>query len=238
MSLVEVSGLTMRYGWQYVLENLSFQIEPGRIVGLLGPNGCGKTTTMKILAGLLPGYGGQVRIDGHAPDQYTRSVISYLPEKTYLTDSSRPVDALRIFSDFYADFDRRRAESILMQMQIDLRQPVRLMSKGMQEKLQLALVMSRRAKLYILDEPLGGVDPAARRVILDAILQNYTEQSSILLSTQLIQDVERIFDDVLLMGSGKIVLSGHADEIRAARGQSLNQVFEEVFACAETCAEI
>jgi ABC-2 type transport system ATP-binding protein len=223
MALIEIKDLNKKYGpgAQPVLNHLSLNLEAGRIIGLLGPNGCGKSTLLKILAGLIADYQGDVRIDGHQPDV-----------KTYLSGWMRPVDALDFFADFYADFDRTRAETMLQQFHLDPRQPIHEMSKGMQEKLQLILVMSRRAKIYLLDEPMGGVDPATRSAILDIVLRNYQEDALMVLATHLIQDVERIFDQAILLGFGELILFDEVDVIRQKYGKSVDEVFREVFKCS------
>ncbi len=231
MSLLKLEHVSKAYDRLRVLDDVSFEVEAGSITGLLGPNGCGKTTTMKIIAGLIGTYDGAVQVDGMAPGLETKKIVSFLPEKTYLSSWMRCIDTIDMFADFYADFDRNKALELLERLRLSPRQKIRLMSKGMQEKLQLVLVMSRAAKLYVLDEPLSGVDPAARSLILDIILKNYNPEASILLSTHLIYDVERIFDHIILLGYGKVVLSGSVDDIRSSSGKSIDEVFREVFKC-------
>ena len=230
-ALVTIENLNKSYGRGPVLQSLNLTVNSGRIVGVMGPNGCGKTTLFKILTGLISDYQGTVTIDGQAPGVYTKSIVSYLPEKTYLSDWMRAKDALDMFRDFYADFDRQKAAEMLQRFRLDEKMKLKSMSKGMQEKLQLILVMSRAAKLYILDEPLSGIDPAARDSILDIILKNYTEDSTVLLSTHLIYDVERIFDDVVMMDYGRLIAADSADALREKAGKSLDAYFREVFKC-------
>ena len=229
--VIEINSLNKRYGSKKVLENVSLAFESGTIVGLLGPNGCGKTSMIKIIAGLIKDYEGQVLIDGKAPDEYTKSIVSYLPEKTYLADNLRAKDALDFFEDFYSDFDRAKAQQMLSQFKLDPNQKIKSMSKGMQEKVQLILVMSRKAKVYLLDEPLGGLDPASRKAMLDIILNNYSEDAVVLLSTHLINDVERIFDRVIMVGDRRILIDDTVDNIRQTEGKSVEELFEEVFKC-------
>ena len=229
--IISVSELKKSYGRKEVLKGVSFSAQSGQIIGLLGPNGCGKTTLIKILTGLIKDYDGDVRIDNEEPDAYTKSIIAYLPEKPYLPDWMRPVDALEYFADFYKDFDRPKAEKMLLRFGLDLKQKLKTMSKGQQEKLRLALVLCRKAKLYILDEPLGGVDPAARSHILDLIMENHEKDSTILISTHHISDVEYIFDRVLMINNGKVVIDSHVDELRE-KGKTVEEVFKEVFSYA------
>lgn len=232
MSLIEIKNLNKSYGRNQVLNDLSAEMGTGRIVGLLGPNGCGKSTLLKILAGLIADYSGDVMLDSHQPDIHTKSLVSYLPERTYLSGWMRPIDAFEYFTDFYGDFDRSKADEMLRFFSLDPKQQIKTMSKGMQEKLQLTLVMSRRARIYLLDEPMGGVDPAARSAILDVVLRNYQEDSLMVLATHLIYDVEKIFDDVLMMGYGKIIMQGETDQLRAQHGKSIDDIFREVFRCS------
>ena len=201
------------------------------IFALAGNQNCGKTTLFKILAGLINDYTGEALIDGQRPGIYTKSILSYLPEKTYLSDWMKAGDALDMFRDFYKDFDAEKAREMLKTFHLEANMRLKSMSKGMQEKLQLILVMSRAAKLYILDEPLSGIDPAARDSILDIILNNYSENSTVMLSTHLIYDVERIFDDVIMMSYGRLIAADSADAIRENTGKSLDAYFREVFRC-------
>ena len=229
--LVRIEHLTKRYGPKMALADVSLELEAGRIVGLLGPNGSGKTTLIKILTGMLQEYTGTVSILGFAPGVESKRVISYLPDRAYFADWMRVRDTLDLFGDFFADFDRVKAAELLKRLGLDPGMRIKAMSKGMVEKLSLTLTMARRAKLYVLDEPIGGVDPAARDLILDTILNNYSEDGTILLSTHLIGDVERIFDTVLFLKEGRIVLCDDVDAVREKNGKSIDQLFREVFKC-------
>ena len=226
--IIEVNNLYKSYGKNKVLNGVSVSLKPGQIIGLLGPNGCGKTSLIKILTGLINDYSGEVKINGKKPGVESKAIVAYLPEKTYLADWMRPIDAINYFNDFFADFDKEKALEMMQRFNLPMTQKAKTMSKGMQEKLQLLLVMSRKAKLYILDEPLGGVDPAARSFILDTIMQNYSKGSTVLLSTHLIHDVERIFDHVLMIGKGQVLLNEDTDVLRAD-GKTIEDVFKEVF---------
>ena len=226
--IIDVKNLHKSYGKNQVLNGVSVSLKPGQIIGLLGPNGCGKTSLIKILTGLINDYEGEVKVGGFTPGVESKSMVAYLPEKTYLADWMRPIDAINYFDDFFADFDKQKALDMMRHFNLPMKQKAKTMSKGMQEKLQLLLVMSRSAKLYILDEPLGGVDPAARSFILDTIMNNYSKNSTVLLSTHLIHDVERIFDHVLMIGKGKVLLDEDTSYLRA-EGKSVEDVFKEVF---------
>ena len=230
-NLVEISNLTKKYEGKIALDDISFSISQGRIVGLLGPNGAGKTTLIKILSGVLCDFQGSVIIDGQKPGPYTKSIVAYLPDKTYLSSWMKVSDTIDLFSDFYEDFDKFKAKELMKRLKIELDQKVTKLSKGTYEKVQLVIVMSRRAKLYVLDEPLGGVDPASRDVILDTILKNYNENSTVLLSTQLISDVERIFDSVIILKDGQVFINDEVDRVREKSGKSIDELFREVFKC-------
>ncbi len=229
--IISVKNLSKSYGSHQVLSNVSFDFEGGQIIGLLGPNGSGKTSLIKILTGLIHDYEGDVRIDGDEPGVVTKAKVAYLPERTYLADWMRSIDAINFMADFYKDFDKEKALRMLEAFQLPLKQKIKTMSKGMQEKLQLLLVLSRNAKLYVLDEPLGGVDPAARAFILDTIMKNHPEGSTILISTHLIYDVEKIFNSVLMIGRGQVLVKGKVEEI-VASGKTIEDLFKEVFGYA------
>lgn len=229
--LVTISGLSKAYGHFMALNNLNLNIPRGRIIGLLGPNGSGKTTLIKLLNGLLTPSSGQILINGNAPGVETKKKISYLPERTYLTSSRTVMDLVEYFEDFYDNFNREKAMSMLESLQINLNARLKTLSKGTKEKVQLVLVMSREAELYILDEPIAGVDPAARDFILKTIIGNYNENASILLSTHLISDIEAVLDDVVFIRDGQITLCSSVENIRETYGKSVDSYFREVFAC-------
>ena len=233
MAILECKDLTKYYDRSLGLDHLSLRLEPGRIVGLLGPNGSGKTTLLKIANGLLTPSSGQLLIDGKAPGPDTRRLVSYLPERTSLSDWMTVVQLLDFFCDFYPDFDREAAEHMLTALEISPTQRIKQMSKGTREKVQLILVMSRRTRLYLLDEPIGGVDPATRDYIIHTILSNYNENASLVISTHLIADVENVLDDVIFINKGRILLQQSVDQIRQEKGCSVDELFREVFRYAE-----
>ena len=227
--LIGCENLMKSYGSGIALDGISLKIGTGRIVGLLGPNGSGKTTFIKILCGLLKEDAGMVEVDGHYPGVYTKSIISYLPDRMYFADWMKAIDILDLFEDFYEDFDRQKAEAMCVALGIQMNKRIKTMSKGTKEKMQLVLVMSRKAKLYLLDEPIAGVDPAARDFILDTILKNYNEQGTVLISTHLITDIERVLDEVVFLHNGKIVRHDTVDNIRESEGKSVDALFREIF---------
>ena len=229
--LVRITNLTKKYQSKKALSNVNLTLEAGHIIGLLGPNGSGKTTLMKILTGVIRDYDGAVSIDGKGIGPDTKALVSYLPDTSYFSHWMTPLDVISLFRDFYADFDEHKCREMLKRLGLSEKQRIKTMSKGMIEKFQLCLVMSRNAKLYILDEPIGGVDPAARDYILDTILTNYNEDATIFMSTHLISDVERIFDTVIFLKEGEIVLEGNIDNIRAKEEKSIDELFREVFKC-------
>ena len=229
--LVKITNLTKKYQNKAALSNVNLTLESGHIVGLLGPNGSGKTTLIKILTGVIKEYEGAVSINGSEIGPSSKALVSYLPDSTYFSPWMCPLDMIALFKDFYADFDEHKCLEMLKRLGLNQKQRIKTMSKGMIEKFQLCLVMSRNARLYILDEPIGGVDPAARDYILDTILTNYNEDATIFMSTHLISDVERIFDTVIFLKDGEIVLQDNIDNIRAEKEKSIDQLFREVFKC-------
>ena len=230
-SLVTCSALTKLYGSNLALSNVDLELGEGKIIGLLGPNGSGKTTLIKIIAGLLQPTSGVVSVLGNPVGVESKSMISYLPERLYFNRGMKVSECLSLFADFYEDFDLERARQMLQNLNVSENAAFRTLSKGMCEKVQLALVMSRRAKLYLLDEPIGGVDPAAREYILRTILQNQNPDSTILISTHLIQDVETILDEVIFLKQGVIIRHDTSDNIRSEYDMSIDGVFREVFKC-------
>lgn len=234
-ALFEAKGLSKIYGpknsGNYALGNFNLALPKGKIIGLLGPNGSGKTTLIKMAAGLLTPTEGEILIDGKKPGVETKGIVSYLPERTYLADYLSVEDTLNLFEDFYTDFDRDRAEKMLDNLHVNVKAKIRTLSKGTREKVQLVLVMSRRAKIYLLDEPIGGVDPAARDYILGTILSNYSEDSTIIISTHLIGDIEKILDEFVFVMNGQLICYLPTDKLREERGQSVDEYFREVFRC-------
>ena len=227
----ECKNLCKRYGSVQALDDVSFTVEPGRVVGLLGPNGSGKTTLIKLANGLLTPTGGELLINGQKPGKTTRAQVSYLPDRPCLPEWMSAEKLLNMFSDFYADFQPDKAREMLEKLGIDPKQKIKQMSKGTREKVQLILVMSRKAELYLLDEPIGGVDPATRDYILETIIRNYNPSASVVISTHLIADVEQVLDDVIFINHGQIVLRSSVDDIREQQGKSVDAYFREVFRC-------
>ncbi len=230
-AILSCKGLTKTFGTKKALLDVNLEIEPGKIVGLLGPNGSGKTTLIKLANELLTPDSGEIFIAGMKPGVETKKIVSYLPEKTYLNDWMRVHQIIEFFRDFYDDFRPEKAYDMLERLGIDPCDRLKTMSKGTKEKVQLILVMSREAKLYLLDEPIGGVDPATRDYILETIISNYSEDATVIISTHLISDVEKILDHVIFINGGQIVLSAPADEIRNEKGKSIDALFREVFKC-------
>ena len=231
MNLVECKDVCKSYGNKQVLDHVSFTIEPGKIIGLLGPNGSGKSTIIKMINQLLTPDSGEILVNDKPLGIESKKVISYLPERSYLNFNVKVKELMDFFEDFYEDFDRKKAESLIEKLKINPKDKLKTMSKGTKEKVQLIMVMSRKADLYILDEPIGGVDPAARDYILTTILSNFNEGASILISTHLIADVEKILDEVIFISEGKVLLQQSADELRNEKQQSIDGVFREVFKC-------
>lgn len=227
--LIQCRDVWKSYGKKEALRGLNLQLEGGKIVGLLGPNGSGKTTLIKTLNGLLKPERGEVLVGGEVPGVYTKSIVSYLPDKPYFANWMRVDDLLDFFEDFYGDFDRARAEKMCQLLQIDTGLKMKTLSKGTKEKVQLILVMSRKAKLYLLDEPIAGVDPAARDFILTTILNNYNPDGTVLISTHLISDVERVLDEVVFIQNGQVIRQELVDDIRQEEGKTVDELFREEF---------
>ena len=231
MANFECRALGKRYGHVQALENVDITVESGRVVGLLGPNGSGKTTLIKLANGLLTADGGSISICGKAPGPETRALVSYLPDRPMLPMWMKAQELVKFYADFYADFDTQRAQDMLARLGVPADRRIKQMSKGTQEKVQLILVMSRRAKLYLLDEPIGGVDPATRDYILSTIITNYNPEAAVIISTHLIADVENILDEVIFLKEGRVVLQSMVDDIRMEQGKSVDGLFREVFRC-------
>ncbi len=230
-NILECQGLTKHYGGFAAVRDLDITLPRGKIIGLLGPNGSGKTTLLKMAAGLLRPSRGRVLIDGKEPGPETKAVVSFLPERTYLSPWMTAKDCMDFFADFYTDFERSRAEEMLHRLGVPENAPIRTLSKGTREKVQLILVMSRRAQLYLLDEPTGGVDPASREFILNTIIANYDSEATVLISTHLIADVENILDEFLFLKEGRVVTYASTEGLRADMGKSVDEYFREVFRC-------
>ncbi len=231
MSILECKGLTKTFGGAPALDHVDLSIEPGHIIGLLGPNGSGKTTLFKLANGLLTPTAGTVTVSGFAPGPQSKALVSYLPERMALADWMTAKQALDYYQDFFADFRREQAEAMIRNLGLQPNQRIKTMSKGTKEKLQLILTMSREARLYLLDEPIGGVDPATRDYILRTIIGSYNENASIIISTHLIADVEQVLDEVIFLQNGRIALHSSVDAIRNEKGTSVDALFREVFRC-------
>lgn len=228
-NIIEIKGLTKSYLNKKALNNISLDIEKGKVIGILGPNGSGKTTMIKIITGILRESKGEVLIDGNKPGVITKSVVSYLPDRNFLYNWMDIQEAVNFYKDFYKDFDENKAYELLNFMKLDRKMKINSLSKGMTEKLNLTLVLSRNAKVYILDEPIAGVDPVARDQILDAIIKNYNENSTMLITTHLVRDMENIFDDVVFIREGEIYLTGNAETLREERGMQIDDLYKEIF---------
>ncbi len=231
MELVKCNNLCKEFDQKQILKNINLSISKGKIIGLLGKNGTGKTTLIKLINDLLTPTSGEILINGEKPGIHSKQIISYLPERTYLDKDMKVSQVLRFFEEFYTNFRKEKAIKLLKDLDLKIDAKINKMSKGMQEKLQLILVMSRDAELYILDEPLGGVDPATRDYILDTILSNFKEGASVMISTHLISDIERILDEVIFIDQGEIVLTSPADELRQKENASIDEIFRRCFKC-------
>ncbi|MBU5464881.1 ABC transporter ATP-binding protein [Anaerotignum sp. MSJ-24] len=229
--VLECTGVSKKYGKKEVLKNINLQLERGKIIGLLGPNGSGKTTLIKIINGLLTADEGDIKVSGEQIGIESKKIISYLPDRTYLADWMKVKDIVGMFDDFYKDFSREKAEDMLKRLNINEDDRLKTLSKGNKEKVQLILVMSRQAQLYLLDEPIGGVDPAARDYILNTIITNYNPDASVVISTHLISDVEKVLDEAIFINNGEIVLHESVDDIREKYSTSVDGYFREVFKC-------
>ncbi len=230
-NIFECRQLVKKYGKLTALSGLNLEIEPGKIVGLLGPNGSGKTTLIKLIAGLLRPTSGRLLVNGSEIGIKTKEIVSYLPERNYIPKHLKVRQIINYFDDFYKDFNREKAEGMIKSLSIDPDKKIKSLSKGNLEKVQLILVMSREAKLYLLDEPIAGVDPAARDYILNTIITNYNPEAGIIISTHLISDIENILDDVIMIKTGSLVMAGNADDIRGQYQKSIDELFREVFKC-------
>lgn len=230
-SILTCNNLTKSFGMKKAINNISLDIGKGKFIGLLGPNGSGKSTFIKLCNNLLTPTSGELLIGGYKPGVETKKIVSYLPEKTYLNDWMKVSQIIAFFKDFYEDFNTEKAYDMLKRLHIDPNDKLKTMSKGTKEKVQLILVMSREAELYLLDEPIGGVDPAARDYILDTIISNYNENATVILSTHLISDIEKVLDEVIFIKDGQIVLTKTVDEVRDESGKSIDALFREVFKC-------
>ena len=230
-AILECRGLVKQYGYRRALNGVNLTIERGKIIGLLGPNGSGKSTLIKLANGLITPTAGEILIDGKAPGEESKKIVSYLPDKNYLNEWMTVEQLIKFFYDFYEDFDSHVAMDMLSRLGIGLKERLKNLSKGTKEKVQLILVMSRKAQLYLLDEPIGGVDPAARDYILHTIIGNYNPDSTVIISTHLISDIETVLDDVIFISAGQVVLQSNVDDIRETQGKTVDALFREVFRC-------
>lgn len=228
-TILTAQNLTKRFLTKKALNGVTIEVKKGKIVGILGPNGNGKTTFMKIAAGIIKASSGTLLIDGKRIGKESKAIVAYLPDRNYLYKWMKIKDAIKFFDDFYKDFDSNKANELLEFMNLEKELKIKELSKGMLEKLNLVLIFSRNAKLYILDEPLGGIDIKAREQIIDLIIKNYNEESSIIISTHLVSHIERMFDEVAFIQDGEIILTGNAEELRAERGKSIEDIYKEIF---------
>lgn len=229
--ILQCNELTKKFGASAALNNINLNIGKGKLIGLLGPNGSGKTTLIKIANGLLTPTSGNILIKNTVPGYETKKIVSYLPDKNCLIDSMTVKELVEMFMDFYDDFQPQKAYAMIENLHIDPNQKLKTLSKGNKEKVQLILVMSRKAELYLLDEPIGGVDPATRDYILDSIIKNYSEDATVIISTHLIADIEKVLDEVIFIKSGRIILHEDVDNLREREGKSVDEIFREVFKC-------
>ncbi len=227
--IIEIKDLSKSYLSKKALNNLNLNIEKGKVIGILGPNGSGKTTLIKILTGILRQSKGEILIDGEKPGVYTKSIVSYLPDRNFLYKWMSVQEAINFYKDFYKDFDENKAYELLKFMKLEPNMKIDSLSKGMNEKLNLTLVLSRNAKVYVLDEPIAGVDPVARDQILDAIIKNYNKESTMIITTHLVRDMENIFDDVVFLREGVVELMGNAEELREEKGMQIDDLYKEIF---------
>lgn len=228
-NILEIKDLTKKYGRKKALNNFSLEVEGGKVIGILGPNGSGKTTLIKLITGLIHQNSGSLLVDGEKVGVYTKEIVSYLPDRNFLYRWMNVKDAINFYNDFYENFDKDKAYRLLEFMELDKDMDIDDMSKGMKERLNLALVLSRKAKLFILDEPIAGVDPVARDKILDAIINNYTDDATLLITTHLVKDMESIFDDVIFLKDGEIALMGNAEDLRNERKMQIDDLYKEIF---------
>ncbi len=227
--IIEIKDLSKSYLSKKALNNLNLNIEKGKVIGILGPKGSGKTTLIKILTGILRQSKGEILIDGEKPGVYTKSIVSYLPDRNFLYKWMSVQEAINFYKDFYKDFDENKAYELLKFMKLEPNMKIDSLSKGMNEKLNLTLVLSRNAKVYVLDEPIAGVDPVARDQILDAIIKNYNKESTMIITTHLVRDMENIFDDVVFLREGVVELMGNAEELREEKGMQIDDLYKEIF---------